>query len=157
MGQALAGPRGRRWVNLGGQLVGADDLDQLKADIKAGRLNTWPAIHEAYDRLWEKYPLDKQRHAHAVLLEVLGVDGLTDEAWGEALDQAVEAQKPIAAQTYATRKKDYDNPFRRMTFDSEAEMHAVLGSAEDNSFVKQVRGETDAFVRQADAARKRSR
>jgi len=157
MGQALAGPRVRRWANLGGQLVDADDLDQLKADIKAGRLKTWPAIHEAYDRLWEKYPLDKQRHAHAVLLEILGVEALTDEAWGQALDQAVEAQKTIADQTYVTRKKDYDNPFRRMTFDSEAEMHAVLGSAEDNSFVKQVRGETDAFVRQAEAARKRSR
>jgi hypothetical protein len=141
-------------VNLGGQLVPAEDLEQLKTDVKAGRLNTWQAIHEEYDRLWERYPLDKQRHAFATLLDLLAVDSLTPELWAGALQQAVEIQQYVADQTYLTRKKDYDDAFRKSTYDSEEEMKAVLGTAEENSFVKQVRSETEQFTRQAEAAAK---
>ena len=154
MCEALSAPRRRRWANLGGQLVPAEDLEQLKTDIKSGRLSTWQAIHEEYDRLWERYPLDKQRHAFATLLDLLAVDSLTPELWAGALQQAIEIQQYVADQTYLTRKKDYDDPFRRSTYDSEEEMKAVLGTAEENSFVKQVRSETEQFARQAEAAAK---
>jgi len=142
---SLAGKRRRVWVNLGGQLVLAADLAQLKADIKDGRLATWTAVHEAYDRLWAKYPLDKQRHALATLLDLLEIKKLTPKAWAAALDEAVRIQEYVAGQTYVTRKKDYDSPFRQMVYTTPAEMAAVLGTAEGNSFVKQVRKETGAF------------
>jgi hypothetical protein len=145
MCEDLAGPWQRSWVNLGGQLIPAPDLEQLKSDIKSGTLNTWPEIHTAYDRLWERYPRDKQQHALAVLLCLLGVETLTDELWGEALDEAVAIQQYVRDQTYETRKKDFDGPFRRMAYDDDEEMAAVLGSPEDNSFVKQLRRETDEF------------
>ncbi len=35
----LAGARRRQWVNLGGQLVAAEDLEALKAEIRSGRLD----------------------------------------------------------------------------------------------------------------------
>jgi len=141
----IAGRRQRTWVNLGGQLVAGPDAERLKADIRAGRLDTWPAIHGAYDRLWERYPIDKQRHALAVLLEVFGAEELTAEVWSKALDEAVRVQRYVRDETYASRKKDYDDPFRRMVYADDAEMAAVLGSAEGNSFVKQVRQETEQF------------
>ena len=146
MCDALGGERFRRWVNLGGQLVRRDDLDQLQADIKTGRLDDWNAIHLSYDKLWEKYPLDKQKHAFGSLLDLLGANELTDRLWQETLVRAVEIQEEIAAQTYISRRKDFDNPFRRMVYANDDEMRSVLGSAEDNSFVKQIRAETDQFV-----------
>ncbi|MCX5676136.1 MAG: DUF4954 family protein [Planctomycetota bacterium] len=152
---ALAAKRQRLWVNLGGQLALADDVTQLKADIKAGKLDTWTAIHEAYDRLWQKYPLDKQRHAFATLLDLLDIKSLTPQAWLAALDEAVRIQHYIADQTYQSRKKDFDNPFRQMTYSTPEEMAAVLGTAEGNSFVKQVRQETLAFAELAEAIKKR--
>jgi hypothetical protein len=152
---ALAAKRQRCWVNLGGQLALADDVAQLKADIKAGKLDTWTAIHEAYDRLWQKYPLDKQRHAFATLLDLLDVKSLTPQAWLAALDEAVRIQQYIADQTYQSRKKDFDNPFRQMMYSTSEEMAAVLGTAEGNSFVKQVRQETQAFAELAEAIKKR--
>ncbi|MBE3133391.1 MAG: DUF4954 family protein [Acidobacteria bacterium] len=152
---ALAAERRRCWVNLGGQLALADDVAQLKADIKDGKLDSWTAIHEAYDRLWQKYPLDKQRHAFATLLDLLEIKSLTPQAWLAALDEAVRIQQYIADQTYQSRKKDFDNPFRQMTYSTPEEMAAVLGTAEGNSFVKQVRQETQAFAELAEAIKKR--
>jgi len=155
MSGALAGPRERNWVNLGGQLVTAPDLAALKDEIKSDRYATWDAIHEAYDRLWETYPLDKQRHAFATLLDLLGLDSLTPEAWTGALDKAVRIQDYVAEQTYLTRKKDYDNPFRRMAYSTDEEMEAVLGTAEDNTFVKQVREEAEQFKTRIEAVKQR--
>ncbi|MBM4018226.1 MAG: DUF4954 family protein [Planctomycetes bacterium] len=154
MCDALAGPRKRRWENLGGQLIQADDLARLIADIADGKLATWSAIHDAYDRLWQKYPLDKQRHAFATLLDLLDLKTLTPEAWTAALDEAVTIQQYVADETYVSRKKDYDNPFRQMTYRSPQEMEAVLGTAEGNSFVKQVRKETLAFAELVAEARR---
>jgi len=153
MCEELAGPRQRRWVNLGGQLVTADDLERLKGDVKSGRLASWAEIHATYDRLWQRYPRDKQRHAFATLCDVLALEELTDEAWQAALDEAVRIQRFIADQTFASREKDFCCDFRRMVYDSDEEMAAVLGSPEDNSFVQQIRRETEQFEQLVATAR----
>ena len=41
------------------------------------------------------------------------------------------------------RRKDYENPFRRATYRSEAEMAAVIGLPEDNAFVRRTALEMD--------------
>jgi len=156
MARDLAGPRQQAWANLGGQLIAEPDLAQLKGDIKAGRYDTWDGIHDAYDRLWERYPRDKQRHGFAALLDLLEAEALTPELWQRALDAGVEIQQYIRDQTYASRKKDFDNPFRRMVYDSDEEMEAVLGLPDEASFVRQVREETAAFIEQVDACRRRT-
>jgi len=153
--KALGGQRQKQWVNLGGQLIPAEDVEQIKADINSGELDSWPAIHERYDQLWQRYPLDKQRHALATLADLSAAGKITPEVWSSALDEAIEIQQYICRQTYVTRQKDYDNPFRRITFANEAEMTAVMGTAEDNSFVKQVQQETQDFERLIEAVRKR--
>ena len=153
MAEALSGPHQRQWVNLGGQLVPEPDVDALREAIRTGRLDSWQAVHDEYDRLWAEYPLARRQHAMATLLELLGLEQLTGQAWADALDRAVDIQKYIAEQTYLTRRKDDENPFRQITFDTPEQMRAVLGSADDNSFVTQVRQETEAFAQQADKAK----
>jgi hypothetical protein len=155
MAKALAGPRATEWVNAGGQVIMAADLEVLKADVKDGRLDSWDAIHARYDELWKKYPMDKRRHACATLLDLEGAKSLTPAVWARALDAALAAQRYVAEATYASRKKDFDSPFRRMVYSSAAEMEAVLGSPERISFVKQVREETKVFEDQVRAAKDR--
>ena len=46
---------------------------------------------------------------------------------------------------YRSRKKDYDNPFRRATVRSEEEAAAVFGSAERNPFVLKTRKDCAAL------------
>jgi len=156
MAQALSGPRQRQWVNLGGQLVAGPDVDALNEAIRTGRLDSWQGVHGEYDRLWSEYPQARLRHALATLLELLGVEHITGEAWADALDQAVDIQKYVSEQTFLTRQKDDENPFRQITFDSPEQMRAVLGSADDNSFITQVRRETEEFAQQAEQAKQRT-
>lgn len=145
MCDALKGNREHKWVNLGGQLIPEKDVDQIRSDIGSGKLSNWEEIHQRYDTLWERYTFEKQKHAFAALCEILGTDSLTREQWVSALDKAVEIQEFISDQVYISRKKDFDNPFRKITYRNMAEMKASIGTIEDNSFVKQVRNETDDF------------
>ena len=154
--RTLKEKREREWTNLGGQLVPAQEADRLRADIGTGMLNTWDNIHERYDRLWEAYPRAKQRHAFAALCDLLGTPGgPTQKQWLAALDKAVKIQEYMRDQVYASRKKDDDNPFRQATFRTMAEMAATVGIAAENSFVKQVRKETEAFKKTVEKTKKR--
>ena len=155
MGKDLAGPRQREWVNLGGQLMRGPDSARLISEIKAGKYRNWFEIHAAYDKLWAEYPKHKQQHALATLLELLGVTKLTPEIWDAALTEAVRIQEFVCQQVYISRKKDYDNPFRQATFRNAEEMRAVLGTPEENSFVRQTKKETEAFKALAEEMRKR--
>ena len=155
MAKALGGPRERRWVNLGGQLAPEGDVTRLFEDVKKGKLATWQAIHERYDQMWKEYPHQKHAHALATLLDLVGAKELTAEVWNAALDEVVKTQEYIRDQVYLSRKKDYDDPFRQTTFRNAEEMKAVVGTAEDNSFVKQVRKDTEAFAGLAESIRKR--
>jgi hypothetical protein len=141
----LKGKRETEWNNLGGQIMKTKDLDKLRSDIGSGKLSTWEKIHKRYDDLWEKYPLDKQKHAFAVLCDLYGKEIITRSDWDSALNKALEIQQFICDQVYISRKKDYDNPFRQATFRNMDEMTAVVGTADDNSFIIQVKQETKDF------------
>ena len=76
---------------------------------------------------------------------MLDTEYLTDIQWEQALNKAVDIQEYICDQVYASRKKDYDNPFRQATFRNMDEMKAAIGTIDDNSFIVQVRKETEDF------------
>jgi len=141
----LKGKRQSHWVNLGGQLMLQKDLDKLRSNIGQGKLDSWKDIHNRYDKLWESYPRDKQKHAYAILCELLGTNQLTAEQWRISLDKALVIQQFICDQVYNSRQKDYDSYFRQITFRNEDEMIAAVGTIDDNSFIVQVRKEIEDF------------
>ena len=125
------------WVNAGGQLIREDEYDRLRSRIGAGELTSWHAIHAEYDRLWERYPFDRAEHAYSVLCRLAGVSALTGAQWQTYLDEALRLNRYIEAQVLITKKKDYTNHFRDITYRNRAERDAVLGHVEDNAFVQQ--------------------
>ena len=141
----LKGKRETEWINMGGQIMNKHDLDKLRSDIGTGKLRSWSEIHKRYDELWEKYSIDKQKHACATLCELYGKDNLTGSDWDTALKKAVKIQQFICDQVYISRKKDYDNPFRHITYRNMDEMKATIGTVDDNSFILQVKRETKDF------------
>ena len=145
MCDALKGSGQSQWTNIGGQLIPTKDVDQLREDIGSGALGSWEDIHQRYDQLWQGYPLEKQRHAFAVLCELYATKQLTKDQWVDALNRAVEIQRYVRDQVYISRKKDFDNPFRQATYRNLDEMTAAIGTIDDNSFVNQVRQETEKF------------
>lgn len=124
----LASKRQREWVNFGGQLMNADQVEQLIADICEGALDNWSDIHHRYDQLWESYPMEKLRHAYLSLMFLYKDDAqeLTTELWQKTLKDEARIQQFIDDQRVLTRQKDYDNEYRNATFRNEEEKKAVL-------------------------------
>jgi hypothetical protein len=151
---ALEGKREMAWVNLGGQIMQKKDLDKLRADIGTGKITSWQDIHKRYDSLWEKYTVDKQKHAFATLCDLNGKSDLTGEDWKVALQKAALIQQYICDQVYISRKKDYDNPFRHSTFRNNDELKSTIGTVDDNSFILQVQQETDEMKKLIDTMMK---
>jgi len=145
MSKSLACERKKHWSNLGGQLMPTAQLDKIRADVAAGKLNSWDDIHNRYDQLWENYAFEKQQHCYATLCDILSKKNLSFEDWLDSLKNAVEIQQYVCDQVYTSRKKDFDNPFRQATYRNIDEMTAAIGTIEDNSFVQQVRKETEDF------------
>lgn len=151
MSRQLDGTRNTAWVNLGGQLMREADVDTLRRDIGSGKLADWNAIHGRYNELWERYPMDKLRHAYLSLCCVMGVVSMSAEDWEKAIAREEEIQNYISAQVYESRHKDYLNPFRRATYRSDEEMIAAIGPLEDNDFVRQIKGETEENLKRLDS------
>jgi Domain of unknown function (DUF4954)/Domain of unknown function (DUF6819) len=151
----LGGARETEWVNLGGQLAMRGDVDKLKAAIRSGELATWHDVHAEYDKLWDEYPMARHRHAFATLADLMGGGELTSEAWVSAIDEWIAIEDLVAEQTYATRRKDFESPFRQMSYETTEEMSSVLGTAEENSFVHQMRDEAQAYHQAADQVKAR--
>jgi NDP-sugar pyrophosphorylase family protein len=141
----LSAVRESKWINLGGQLIAEKEVDLIRQDIGEGKLNSWNDIHQRYDLLWERYPLDKQKHALATLCLLYETEKPDMRIWQDALEKMLKLQLFVCDQVYLTRKKDYDNPFRQITYRDQKEMNAALGTIDENSFIIQVGRETDEF------------
>jgi hypothetical protein len=138
------------WHNVGGQLVKADALDDLKNRIRKGKINGWPELHEAYRELGAVYEQNKLQHAMACLLHLhqLSPRELTPALLKKCLEQSVATSGAITESIYHSREKDYLNPFRQMTYENEAEMNTVVGKLEDNSFIQQTIADLKAYKKQ---------
>ena len=151
----LKSRRQREWVNLGGQLMTETEFDRLRADIRSGKLASWKDIHKRYNDIWRRYPVDKLRHAYLSLCALMGVDQLDAAAWQQAINEEERIQRYICDEVYRTRKKDYENPFRQATYRNAEEMTAAIGTLEDNSFVRQIRSETETNLKRLEELRLR--
>lgn len=153
MNKELGAKRHTAWVNMGGQIMPEDDVDKLRTAIGSGKLNSWEEIHATYDELWSRYPHDKQQHGFAILCDLTGSETITGAIWNSSLGKAGSIQKYIAEQTLVTRSKDFENPFRQITFRNREEMTAAIGTVDDDSFISRVREETGEFLRQIEKLR----
>ncbi|PWV49516.1 DUF4954 family protein [Chitinophaga sp. S165] len=135
------------WHNVGGQLMKEETLADLKDRIRTGAISNWADLHESYKTIGEQYALDKLQHAIASLLHVeeKTARDFTPAFLKECLLQSLHIQTFLTEGIYHSRQKDYQNPFRRMTYENEAEMDAVIGKLDDNSFIQQTLAELKAY------------
>ncbi len=137
--------RKSHWINLGGQLIPEIDVDQLRYDIRKSKLKSWDEIHNRYNELWEEYPIEKQKHAYALLCNLLNTNSISIDQWNAAIDKAIKIHDFINKQFYITRKKDFDNPFSQITFRNSEEMEAVNGKIDENVFIKKIQEENENY------------
>lgn len=138
------------WDNVGGQLIPKSDLIKLIGKIKSEKVVSWNDVHSFYIEEGNKYDHQKLEHGFTSLLEILEITSkqFTPELFKELLQKAIETKSWICKNIYESRAKDYTNPFRKMVYDNQQEMDAVLGKIEDNQFIQEQYAELDAFKKE---------
>jgi hypothetical protein len=134
------------WINMGGQPVPAGKVDSLRACIRTGLLSSWEDIHAQYETWWAAYPRDRAENAYGVLRYLLGTQDISPDTWGDLCSKALGIRTYIEDQVYITKKKDYTNAFRGITYRNQEEREAVLGKVEDNAFIQIAARETAEFA-----------
>ncbi len=143
-----------QWVNCGGQVIAKKDLDALKADLKSGiprragtrcmlaTTSSGPAIRR------RRPATPSSCSSRRSQLEIGSMDA---GGWKSLLRTTRDTFASVCDSAYSSRRKDYEDPYRRMLYESDEEMIAVLGRVEDNSFLKDFRKETDSYIAILDA------
>jgi hypothetical protein len=136
------------WVNAGGQIIPAEKIDGLREEINAGAIDSWEGVHAFYDECAREYPALTARYA-IYLLETLysrPIAEFTDEIFDDIKNDVEAAAAYLSESSVESRKKDYDDFFRTITYRNESEMEKVLGSVESNDFIKQLKQEMLEFT-----------
>ena len=123
------------------------DVDKLKNDIKRNKINSWSQVHDYYRQKGADYEKDKLIHAYTSLLEIENITSkqFTNDAFISMLEKSIATKIWMTKEIYTSRAKDYANPFRKMVYDSNDEMNAVIGRLEDNQFIQDQLAETDKY------------
>lgn len=142
-----AEPKRLEWKNIGGQLIPAPVLDSLLENIKNGNTATWDDVHSFYEKNGDLYTEQKMQHSFASLLELLNLSptAFTQQVFHSILQKALETKQWMVEGIYHSRAKDYQNAFKKMLYDNEAEMDEVIGKLDENSFIQQQEEELKAF------------
>jgi hypothetical protein len=132
-----------QWLNIGGQLIPLNSFQTLLEDIKNDTIQNWEEVHEFYQKNGLAYNEQKRQHSYASLLEVLEISSkeLTGNRFKNLLFQVLDIKEWMVKNIYESRAKDYQNEFRKMVYDNEAEMEKVVGRLDDNVFIDQQKEE----------------
>lgn len=135
------------WLNMGGQVVPKMKIDQMCEKIKNHEINSWDDVHAYYDSCEKNYELYKTRYALYILEQLYSREILSfdSEIFQDIVDDVTVVSNDMYQDSIGSRRKDYTDPFRQMTYESEAEMTAVLGTIDDIEFLHILRAQTEAF------------
>ena len=135
------------WENVGGQVIPTERIKTLLQGINEGVISSWNDVHCFYDECNENYLNDKVRYA-IYLLEYLYSKPLFDfdaDVYENILHDVNEISTFIYESAVKSRRKDYHDEFRKITYRNEKEMDAVVGKLEDNDFLQELKKQTDSF------------
>ncbi len=141
------------WLNVGGQLIQKTEIENLKRNIKSGKIKSWVELHDFYRQQGIAYTADRLNHGYTSLLEILNITPrqFTPALLKQLLQQALDTKGWMCKAIIDSRAKDYSNPFRKMMYDTNEEMNKVIGRLEDNSFIQQQLADLEIMKKQVKA------
>ncbi len=144
------------WLNIGGQLMPTSTVASLKEKIKKGSIKSWDAIHQFYTTQSSVYATQKLQHAIGCILALDNkkMSQLDTVYFNEILQKAVSTKTWMSKGIYNTRAKDYENDFRKMVYDTQAEMDEVMGKLANNSFIQQEIQDLEVFKQKISTIKK---
>ena len=135
------------WVNVGGQVMPEDKVNELLDYIKTGAVFSWEHVHAFYEESILLYPSYKTTYAIYVLelLYSRSVFAFTKEIYEDILQDVTAISTEIYDSAFSSREKDYNDYFRSITFRNKAEQEAVIGSIDHNEFLQELKPQIEAF------------
>jgi hypothetical protein len=130
-------PKRLSWVNIGGQLIPDQSVQEFLNGIRENRIKEWEDVHRFYEQQGTAYEASKLYHAYASLLELLQIKPIDFSlpVFKNLLEETMATRVWMAKNILESRMKDYENGFRKMVYDSEEEMNEVVGKISDNVFI----------------------
>jgi len=126
------------WMNAGGQLIKASSIKKLVSDIQRNKIQSWEQVHAFYVSESKSYGEDNLIHSLAAWQTVYGGGSkFKEEQIQKMFAEALITRGWMNEGIKTSRAKDYENPFRQMVYESEAEMNKVIGPISENSFILQ--------------------
>jgi len=120
-------------------------------------MKSWEDVHRFYEEQSARYPADKFYHSTAALKKVMGIDikKITFSSFHSLIQQSIATKSWMTKGIFESRAKDYENDFRKMVYNSSAEMNKVTGSLNENAFINQETAALDQYKKNAEALIKR--
>lgn len=135
------------WLNVGGQIMPEEKVQELFTYLKNGTITDWSSVHEFYDTCSLSYSRYKTRYALYLLEQLYScpIEQFTADNYQNIIDDVTVVSSSMYTASISSREKDYTDYFRKMTYRNTDEMTAVLGSLNDNSFLHQLQTDTAEF------------
>ena len=136
------------WENVGGLIMPSKKVSELFEAIKNKTINNWDEVHDFYKLCECAYDEFKVRHALYLLEQLYSrpIEEFSNDLFRNISDDVSVCAFDIYNAAFSSREKDYTDFFRTMTYRNQKEMEAVVGSLNDNEFLKNLRQETSNFV-----------
>ena len=137
----------QKWVNVGGQIVTENALNELFDLIKNETICSWDQVHEFYNACQSKYNEYKVSYALNLLEKLYGrpISEFDKKVYDGIIEDVQIANQKMYDAVLISRMKDFDDEFRMQTFRNAREMDAVLGGITDNEFILEMKEQTEIF------------
>ena len=138
------------WENVGGQIIPSEKIKELFASIKDGSINNWDSVHQYYKICECAYDQYKVRYALYLLEQLYNrpIEEFSVDLYRNITDDVSIVAYDIYNASLKSREKDYTDYYRNMTFRSQKEMETVIGPLRDNSFLRELRANTENFTKE---------
>jgi hypothetical protein len=124
-----------QWINAGGQLIQKQNWDNFIEQIENNHLSNWHQVQSFYKQEANAYKEQKRLHAIAAYKKIIN-KSLNKQQLINSSQQAVATGEWIVKNIEDSRLKDFTSPYRKMMYENEEEMYAVLGNPRQNEFIK---------------------
>ena len=139
-----------QWENVGGQIIPCEKINELFADIKSGKYVNWDEVHDYYNLCEASYEKFKVRYALYLLEQLYSrpIEDFSPDIYRDVIEDVIIVANEIYNHSVQSREKDYTDYYRNMTYRNRQEMEIVIGPLSDNSFLNQLKIDTEQFVKE---------
>ncbi|MBR2106556.1 MAG: DUF4954 family protein, partial [Treponema sp.] len=136
------------WENVGGQIIPSDKVQELFELIRNSKINSWQEVHDFYDECQKNYFMYKVRYSIYLLEQLYSrpIEEFSEDLYRNIIGDVTVIAFDIYTSSVQSREKDYTDYFRTMTYNSLKEMEKVIGPLNDNSFLIELRNQTEDFT-----------